>query len=91
MVNRDDDASPPLHRESRPSFYVNRRKQVFYRHGRGRGEGLTRLIRWLEDSPAPADHLAVAEQILERTYDFHQRQLTRVTTVTRCWNAVWWI
>jgi CHC2 zinc finger len=26
----------PLHRDSRPSFYVNRRKDVFYCHGCGR-------------------------------------------------------
>jgi hypothetical protein len=45
----------PLHRDSRPSFYVNRRKQVFYRHGCGRGGGLARLIRWLK--PAEDQHL----------------------------------
>jgi hypothetical protein len=38
----------PLHRDTRPSFYVNRRKQVFYCHGCGRGGGLARLIRWLK-------------------------------------------
>ena len=27
----------PLHRDSRPSFYVNRRKNVFYCHGCGQG------------------------------------------------------
>jgi CHC2 zinc finger len=41
----------PLHRDSRPSFYVNRRKQVFYCHGCGRGGGLARLIGWLEAVP----------------------------------------
>ena len=27
----------PLHRETRPSFYVNARKNLFYCHGCGRG------------------------------------------------------
>src|SRR5215467_7551613 len=70
----------PLHRESRPSFYVNRRKQVFYCHGCGRGGGLARLIRWLEQTPTPPDRVAVAEQILEQTYSFYQRQLVRHET-----------
>jgi len=38
----------PLHRETRPSFYVNRRKNVFYCHGCGRGGDLIRLMQWLE-------------------------------------------
>ncbi|MEK7755202.1 MAG: CHC2 zinc finger domain-containing protein [Acidobacteriota bacterium] len=63
----------PLHRDTRPSFYVNRRKQVFYCHGCGRGGGPARLVRWLDESPAPAD--ARAEQLMERTYAFYQRQL----------------
>jgi len=67
----------PLHRETRPSFYVNRRKQVFYCHGCGRGGGLARLIGWLEGSPEPSAGLAAAEQLLERTYGFYQRQLAR--------------
>lgn len=67
----------PLHRESRPSFYVNRRKQVFYCHGCGRGGGLARLIRWLEDTPAPPVDFAVAGQLLEQTYGFYQQHLAR--------------
>jgi len=67
----------PLHRESRPSFYVNRRKQLFYCHGCGRGGGLARLIRWLEGAPAPPDQPAVAGQLLEQTYRFYQHQLVR--------------
>lgn len=67
----------PLHRESRPSFYVNRRKQVFYCHGCGRGGGLTRLIRWLEAAPPPSVGLPAAEQLLELTYGFYQRELRR--------------
>lgn len=70
----------PLHRESHPSFYVNRRKQVFYCHGCGRGGGLARLMRWLEELPAPVDGLAVAERGLELTYRFYQQQLERHPT-----------
>ncbi len=65
----------PLHRESRPSFYVNRRKQVFYCHGCGRGGGLRRLIRWLEDMPAPADEGERSAELLEHTYRFYEQQL----------------
>jgi DNA primase len=67
----------PLHRESRPSFYVNRRKQVFYCHGCGRGGGLARLIRWLKPAPESTPDLPADKQLLERTYGFYQRQLAR--------------
>lgn len=33
----------PLHEDNRPSFYVNRRKDVFYCHGCGRGGDVIRL------------------------------------------------
>jgi len=65
----------PLHSESRPSFYVNRRKQVFYCHGCGRGGGLARLIGWLEGPrPVIRSHPGMAE-MMEQTYDFYQWQL----------------
>jgi DNA primase len=67
----------PLHRDSRPSFYVNRRKQVFYCHGCGRGGGLARLIGWLEAAPPPAPGRAGAQPLLESTYAFYERQLAR--------------
>ena len=35
----------PLHEESRPSFYVNTRKDVFYCHGCGRGGDLIRFLQ----------------------------------------------
>lgn len=66
----------PFHRESRPSFYVNRRKQVFYCHGCGRGGGLERLIRWLEGPPTPP----APELLLERVYGFYRQQLARHET-----------
>jgi DNA primase len=37
----------PLHRDSRPSFYVNRRKDVFYCHGCGQGGDVVRLAQLL--------------------------------------------
>jgi CHC2 zinc finger len=66
----------PLHRDSRPSFYVNRRKQVFYCHGCGRGGGLARLVDLLGDStPSVTD--SGPERLMEDTYDFYRRQLVR--------------
>jgi DNA primase len=35
----------PLHKESRPSFYVNTRKDVFYCHGCGQGGDLIRFVQ----------------------------------------------
>lgn len=67
----------PLHRESVPSFYVNRRKQVFYCHGCDRGGGLARLIHWLDGRPEPTDEFFAPEQLLDQTYRFYQRQLAR--------------
>ena len=66
----------PLHQETRPSFYVNRRKQLFYCHGCGRGGGLAQLRQWLE-TPAlsrvqPRQDLS---GLLEATYQFYQQQL----------------
>ncbi len=43
----------PLHRDPRPSFYVNRRKQLFYCHGCGCGGGLARLMRLLGVTAVP--------------------------------------
>jgi DNA primase len=37
----------PLHRDLRPSFYVNRRKEVFYCHGCGQGGDVIRLVESL--------------------------------------------
>jgi DNA primase len=65
----------PLHRDSRPSFYVNRRKQVFYCHGCGRGGGLARLVHWLEEPTESGPYLSTEEELLEQTYCFYQRQL----------------
>ena len=68
----------PLHADSRPSFYVNRRKQVFYCHGCGQGGGLNRLIRLLDELPeAAAGSPSAPDDLLRETYRFYRRQLTR--------------
>ena len=68
----------PLHPDNRPSFYVNRRKQVFYCHGCGRGGGLASLMRWLEQPPPQPDSGWPGEaELLEQTYCFYQRQLSQ--------------
>ncbi|PYU96371.1 MAG: hypothetical protein DMG25_02010 [Acidobacteria bacterium] len=76
----------PLHPETRPSFYVNARKNLFYCHGCGQGGDLIRFVElsqhlsfrkslaYLEQqSPPPADPAAV----LERAAVFYQQQLDR--------------
>jgi DNA primase len=35
----------PLHAETRPSFYVNARKNLFYCHGCGQGGDLIRFVQ----------------------------------------------
>lgn len=65
----------PLHRDHHPSFYVNRRKQVFYCHGCGRGGGLARLLRWWEGPKRPAVAPLSRDRLLDRTYNFYRRQL----------------
>jgi DNA primase catalytic core len=74
----------PLHRETRPSFYVNARKNLFYCHGCGQGGDLLRFIQlsrqlsfrqslaYLQQhEAAPADPAAVLEQAAA----FYQQQL----------------
>src|ERR1051326_6171635 len=46
----------PLHRETRPSFYVNARKNLFYCHGCERGGDLIRFVEL-------AEHLSFRESI----------------------------
>ena len=65
----------PLHPETRPSFYVNARKNLFYCHGCGQGGDLLRfvqlsrqlsfrqsLVYLQQHSAPPADPAAVLEQ-----------------------------
>jgi DNA primase len=41
----------PLHQETRPSFYVNATKNLFYCHGCGRGGDLIRFVQLFHDLP----------------------------------------
>jgi len=76
----------PLHPESRPSFYVNARKNLFYCHGCGQGGDLIRFVelsRHLsfrqslaylgQQSTPPADPATV----LKQAATFYQQQLDR--------------
>jgi DNA primase len=75
----------PLHPETRPSFYVNTRKNLFYCHGCGQGGDLIRFVQlsrnlsfrqslaYLEQPAAPPDDSAAA--VLHKTAAFYQQQL----------------
>jgi DNA primase len=73
----------PLHPESRPSFYVNARKNLFYCHGCGQGGDLIRFVElsqhlsfrqsltYLEQQSA----LANPDAVLGEASAFYQQQL----------------
>jgi len=75
-----------LHEESKPSFYVNTRKDVFYCHGCGQGGDLIRFVELsgqlsfrqslahLDPQAAPA---ADASAVLEVASAFYRQQLDR--------------
>jgi DNA primase catalytic core len=75
----------PLHPETRPSFYVNARKNLFYCHGCGQGGDLIRFVElslhlsfpqslaYLRQQSVPAD----AGGALEQAADFYRQQLPR--------------
>ena len=75
----------PLHRETRPSFYVNARKNLFYCHGCECGGDLIRLVQlsehlsFREAITYLRQDLAVADesQLLDKTAVFYQAQLHR--------------
>ena len=75
----------PLHQETRPSFYVNAVKNLFYSHGCGRGGDLIRFVELFLDLPfrQTVAHLeqqllpAPASQLLDQTAAFYQMQLHR--------------
>jgi DNA primase len=76
----------PLHQESRPSFYVNARKDVFYCHGCGQGGDLFRFLQLSErmsfrESLACLDHAAprdaASAAVLEQAAVFYEQQLER--------------
>lgn len=75
----------PLHHHTRPSFYVNARKNLFYCHGCGQGGDVIRFVElsehlsfrqslaFLQRQIAPADDSGVMQQ----TAAFYQLQLHR--------------
>ena len=75
-----------MHEESKPSFYVNTRKDVFYCHGCGQGGDLIRFVELsgqlsfrqslahLDPQAAPA---ADASAVLEVASAFYRQQLDR--------------
>jgi DNA primase len=75
----------PLHPETRPSFYVNASKNLFYCHGCGRGGDLIRFVQIFLDLPfhqtvALLQHEltpAPVSRLLEETAAFYQFQLHR--------------
>jgi DNA primase len=75
----------PLHQETRPSFYVNAAKNLFYCHGCGRGGDLIRFVQLFLDLPfrQTVAHLeqeltpAPVSRLLEETAAFYQLQLHR--------------
>ena len=75
----------PLHQETRPSFYVNPAKSLFYCHGCGRGGDLIRFVELFLHLPfrQSVAHLeqeltpAPASQLLERTIAFYRLELHR--------------
>jgi DNA primase len=81
----------PLHPETRPSFYVNARKNLFYCHGCGQGGDLIRFVQlsqhlsfrqsltYLEQQSTPADPATA----LGQAATFYQRQLDRYPEARR--------
>jgi DNA primase len=75
----------PLHHDGRPSFYVNRRKNVFYCHGCGRGGDVIRLVELLHglDFSAALASLQLAadggagdgQRLWSDACDFYRHQL----------------
>src|SRR5215470_13277175 len=75
----------PFHAETRPSFYVNARKNLFYCHGCERGGDLIRFVElsehlsFSESLAYLKQHMAAANDspLLEQTAAFYQLQLHR--------------
>ncbi len=86
----------PLHAETRPSFYVNARKNLFYCHGCGQGGDLIRFVQlsshlsfrqslaYLEQQTTHPDDSASA--VLQQAADFYQQQLDHYPEAMRYLN-----
>jgi len=82
----------PLHPETRPSFYVNARKNLFYCHGCGQGGDLIRFVE-LSQHLSFRESLTYLERqsassvdpapVLECAAAFYQRQLDRYPEARR--------
>jgi DNA primase len=81
----------PLHPETRPSFYVNTAKNLFYCHSCGRGGDLIRFVQLFLNLPF-RQTVALLEQeltpapvsrLLDETTAFYQLQLHRYPEATR--------
>jgi DNA primase len=82
----------PLHQETRPSFYVNTRKDVFYCHGCGQGGDLIRFLQLsrhlsFRQSLSYLDPQGVAESdssaLLGQVAAFYQQQLDHSSDAMR--------
>lgn len=75
----------PLHSETRPSFYVNVRKNLFYCHGCGHGGDLIRFVELSQHLSFRQTLTYLGKQktssdpasVLEQACAFYQRQLDR--------------
>src|ERR1700675_3978022 len=79
----------PLHQETRPSFYVNARKNLFYCHGCGQGGDLIRFVElsrhlsfrqslaYLAQQSAPPVDPVDSATVLNEVAAFYQEQLDR--------------
>lgn len=77
----------PLHSESKPSFYVNARKNVFYCHGCGRGGDIVRFVQFqrklsfhqallhLKQQLYPTD--SSSHEVLKESWAFYQSEFSR--------------
>jgi DNA primase len=81
----------PIHRDTRPSFYVNARKNLFYCHGCGRGGDLIRFVEFFRNlsfrqSVAHLQLELIADndfQLLEHAHAFYRLQLHRYPEAVR--------
>src|SRR2546427_12842899 len=85
----------PLHTETRPSFYVNVRKNLFYCHGCGQGGDLIRFVQlsrhlsfrqslaYLEQQSAPPVDSVDSATVLNEVAAFYQEQLDRYPEALR--------
>src|SRR5215472_9692388 len=73
----------PLHADTRPSFYVNPRKNLFYCHGCGQGGDLIRFVQlsqhlsFRQSITLLQEELAPTAELLRHSAPFYQLELHR--------------